>query len=275
MRTLLAAVLLFVVALASCRGPGGENESADQLPAQASVTGDPVDAACSWPTPPRTLLEEGEAVLLEWRFPEEDIHSEMVIPPDSAYLAFRAAVRADGADVRRPVADQPQPKDEAEAAMWRDEDFNHELAQNGEVGRIERITCLDALLFAFQNARVSELTHPTEFLASVLRREVDGQSELAVVFGAGDEMFVPKSVYGLDIVDELLAEGWDYWYAIHNHTLQQNGDRIALGNPTLSISDVHLSRNLAAGRGLRSARVTNGFFTFSVQADELSRMRSR
>jgi hypothetical protein len=88
-------------------------------------------------------------------------------------------------------------------------------------------------------------------------------------------MFVPKSVYGLDHVAGLVAEGWDYWYAIHNHTLQRNGDRIALGRPTLSISDVQLTRNLAANQGLSIARVTNGFFTFSVEVEELSRMRSR
>jgi len=214
-------------------------------------------------------------VLLEWRFPEAGIYSESAIPPDSAYLAFRAAVRADGAALRRPLADPPQPKSEAEAAMWRNEDINHELAQGGEVGKIEPITCLDALLFAYQNGRVPELTHPTEFLASVLRREVGDRSEIAVVFGAGDEMFIPKTVYGFDVVAELVAKGWDYWYAIHNHTLQWNGDRVALGRPTLSLSDVHLVRNLAADQGLSSARVTNGFFTFSVRAGEFSRMRSR
>jgi hypothetical protein len=213
--------------------------------------------------------------LLEWRFPELDIYSQLAIPPDSAYLAFRAAVRADSADLRRPVADAPRPKNEAEAAMWRDEDVNNELAQSGEVGRIEGITCLDALLFAYQNARVPELTHPTEFLASVLRREVEDRWQLVVVFGAGDEMFVPKSVYGLDVVAELVAQGWHYSYAIHNHTLQANGDRVALGDPTLSTSDVQLVRNLAAEQGLRSARVTNGFYTFSAKADEFSRMRSR
>jgi len=259
MRRLFSLALCCAVGLASCRNQGS----------------DPVDARCAWPAPPRIIREDGQAMLLEWRLPDRDIYSEPVVPPDSALLAFRAAVRADSADLRRPVADPPQPKNEAEAAMWRDEDVNHELAQSGEVGNIEGMTCLDALLFAYQNARVSELTHPTEFIASVLRREVNGRSELVVVFGAGGEMFVPKSVYGFDVVVELVAQGWDYWYVIHNHTLQRNGDRVALGRPTLSISDVHLVGNLAADQGLRSARVTNGFFTFSVRADEFSRMRSR
>ena len=56
--------------------------------------------------------------------------------------------------------------------------------------------------------------------------DVDGGTELAVVFGAGLEMFPPKSVYGFDVVEEHLADGWRWWYAIHNHTIQRNGERL-------------------------------------------------
>jgi hypothetical protein len=236
---------------------------------------DPVDARCAWPGPPTTLRRDGDAVLLEWRFPDAEIYSEKVIPADSAFLAYRAAVRADGAALRQPVADAPEPRDEAEAANWRDEQVNAELALSGEVGTIERIDCLGALLFAFQNTRVPQLVRPTEFVASVLRREAPGGAQLIVVFGAGDEMYPPKSVYGTDVAERYVAEGWRWLYVIHDHTLQRNGDRIALGTPTLSTSDVQLMRGLAADHGLESARVTNGFYTFSVAAGDIGRMRSR
>jgi len=274
-RGFLLLALCAAVGLASCGNPGDETTASGRPEDRQLVDGDPVDPRCAWPASPRTIRQEGNAVLLEWRFPETAVYSEPAIPSDGAYLAFRAAVRADGAVVRRPIADPPQPANEAEAALWRDEDANHELAQSGTVGHIEGITCLDALLFAYQNARVPELTNPTEFLASVLRREAPGRSELAVVFGAGHEMFVPKSMYGLDVVTELVDQGWEYWYTIHNHTLQRNGDRVALGRPALSVSDVQVLRSLAAEQGLKSARVTNGFYTFSAQADELSALRSR
>jgi hypothetical protein len=262
-------VLCLAGSLVSCRRPGSDTRASEP------PTGDPVDPRCVLPGSLRTLRQDGNAVLLLWQFAAESVYSAFVIPPDSGYLAFRAAVRADSADLRRPIADAPKPKDEAEAAMWRDEEVNNELAQTGTVGKIERINCLDALLFAFQNARVPELTHPTEFLASVLRRESEGRLDLTVVFGAGEEMFPPKSVYGFDIVDKYVAQGWRYWYLIHDHTLQRNGDRIALGTPTLSTSDVQLVRSLAAEHGLESARVTNGFYTFSATAAEFARLRSR
>ena len=234
-----------------------------------------IDARCRLPGEPVQLREEGDAVLVVWEMPASDVYDTPVLPADPGLLAWRAALRADSADVRRPVADEPEPASEAEAALWADERANGELAQRGDVGTIEPITCLDALLFAFQNARVPQLERPTEFLASVLRRETVDGPELAVVFGAGAEMYPPKSVYGFDVVDAYRAVGWRWIYALHNHTTQRNGDRLALGTPTLSTSDVQLTRGLAAERGLASARVTNGFFTFSVPASELARMRSR
>ena len=169
---------------------------------------DTVDPRCAIPVEPTIVLRDGGAVLLTWEFPAAAVHEQHVLPDDSAFLAYRAAVRADGADVRRPVADRDVPRTEAEAENWRKEDRNHELAQSGEVGSIDPITCLDALLFAYQNERVPQLEQPTEFLASVLRRVVDGRTELAVVFGAGREMYPPKSVYGFDVVERYRAGGW-------------------------------------------------------------------
>lgn len=233
------------------------------------------DASCRLPTGPTIVREDSGAVLLAWEMPFDPVYEQHVLPGDSGFLAYRAAVHADGADVKRPVADEPEARSPAEEEIWRDERFNNDLAQRGEVGVIERITCLDALFFAFQNARVPQLQRPTEFIISVLRRDVAGRAELAAVFGAGSEMFPPRAVYGMDIVDRYRADGWRYWYALHNHTLQKNGARLALGTPGLSTSDVQFMRSLAATRGLESARVTNGFYTFTAKASELNRLRSR
>jgi hypothetical protein len=234
-----------------------------------------IDARCRLPVAPDTVRTEGAAVLLVWELRLEDVFDQPFLPADEGLLAYRAAIRADGADLRRPLADEPTPGTEEEAALWADERFNHELAQSGEAGSIAPITCLDAMLFAHQNARVPQLERPTEFLASVLTRVVDGSTELAIVFGAGDEMFPPKSVYGFDVVDAYRADGWRWAYALHNHTTQRKGERLALGAPALSTSDVQLARGLAAGRGLESARVTNGFYTFTIPAAELGLLKSR
>jgi hypothetical protein len=227
------------------------------------------------PGTPSIARDDSGAVQIVWEMPFDPVLERAVLPSDSAFLAYRAAVRADDADLRRPVADEPAAGSAAEEEIWRNERFNNDVAQRGDVGVIAPIACLDALLFAYQNARVPQLDRPTEFIVSVLRRETAAGSALAAVFGAGREMFPPRSVYGLEIVDRYRADGWRYWYVLHNHTLQSNRGRLALGSPVLSTSDVQFMRGLAASRGLESARVTNGFYTFTVQAGELDRLRSR
>jgi len=278
-RVAVVTALVIAAAVPSCA------DRADSVSRQAVVPGpdsalvswphERIDARCRLPSDPVQLREEGGAVLVVWEVPAEEVFDAPVLPADPGLLAWRAAIRADDADVLRPVADEPEPATEEEADLWEDERANGELALSGEVGAIEPISCLDALLFAYQNARVSQLERPTEFLASVLRRDGTDGPRLAVVLGAGSEMYPPKSVYGLDVVDAYRAAGWRWVYALHNHTTQRNGDRLALGTPTLSSSDVQLHRAFTAERGLETARVTNGFYTFSVSTEELGRMRSR
>lgn len=268
-----------VTLAAACAGPSARSRTADDAaprkPAAALEPSMRVDPRCILHTDPDTVREDGSAVLLLWTFPDDPVYSAFVLPADSTYLAYRAAIRTAGAALRNPIADESTPSSEAEATLMRNEAVNRDLAQRGEVGVIEPIRCLDALLFALQHARVSQLTQPSEFLASVLRKEIGGVAQLTVLFGAGSEMFPPKSVYGFDVVEEHVAQGWEYWYALHNHTLQRDGDRPALGAPALSTSDVQLMRSLARDTGLQSARVTNGFYTYAVSAGQLDRLRSR
>lgn len=214
-------------------------------------------------------------MLLRWEFEDEPVFARQVLPPDSAYLEYRAAIRAEGADRPWPVSDAPTPGSDAEAELWRAENVNAEFARTGRAGAVAPITCLDALLFAHQNARASQLARPTEFLASILVLEAEGERHVAVVFGASQEMYPPKSVYGFDLVHDYVARGWRYAYALHNHTIQRNGDRLALGTPALSTSDVQLTRSLVETSGLESARVTNGFYTYAVMSRDLGRLRSR
>jgi hypothetical protein len=236
---------------------------------------DTVDARCALGVPPDTLRREGAAVLLHWAIEDDPVYSEFVLPDDAAYLAYRAAIREAGAAVRAPEPRLPDPTSDEEARLYRDERHNAALARSGEAGRIEPIRCLDALLFARQNGRVPEFAEPTEFLASVLRLELEGPDSLVVLFGAGEEMFPPKSVYGFDVVEEYVRRGWRWTYALHNHTIQRENGGLVLGTPALSTSDVQLTRNLAVELGLEAARVTNGLWTYHVAADQLAQLRSR
>lgn len=226
------------------------------------------------PTERTTVRAEDGAVLETWELALEDVTTD-ALPDEAGFLEYRAAIERDGANLRRPVADPPVIDSDELAEIWEAEFFNTDLVFDGGVGSVDPITCLDALLFSRQAGRVSQVTRPTEFLASVLRRETADGTRLLVVFGAGQEMFVPRGFYGFDVVEERLAEGWTFWYAIHNHTTQRNGERLALGVPVPSTSDVQLLRSLHGELGLDSVRVTNGFYTFRATVDDLRAFRAR
>jgi hypothetical protein len=267
---LLACATLSV--LVACQNRTSSEVQSTQVTAQVASTSEPIDRDCFLPSPPRTLLEEDGVVLKVWSFAFAEVHSRSVLPADSGLLAYRAAVRANGSDVRRPRLHVPSNSAAAQAEMWRDEAHNNGLAFSGAVGSIDPISCLDALMFAEQNARVPQLDQPSEFLASVLRRGDREPKEVIIVFGAGNNMFPPKSAYGLEVVDEYLARGWTYWYVLHNHPRQPNGDA---GIPAPSTVDVQFVRALAKDKGLESVRVTNGFYTFSASVAQLTDFRAR
>jgi hypothetical protein len=174
------------------------------------------------------------------------------LPDEPAYRAFRDTVRADGAELRRPIADRAPPADDAERELWRREDHNAELVMSGKAGTLRPVQCLEALTFVSDR----------ETIVLVLRRG----DALRLYVGSSDQMFPPKSVYGTTQAAADVADGWRLDVVLHNHTVLRRGDKLALGMPTLSTADVSLFRHLVADLGLGGAWVTNGVFTAEVPA---------
>lgn len=255
-------------------GSGGNGPRSDAAPSNNAISTADSESSCSLPAQRTTIRARNGAILETWKLSLGDVLTSR-LPDEPAFLDYRAAIERDSADVRRPVSDPPVVADDAAAAIWRDEFFNSDLVFEEGVGSVDRISCLDALLFARQADRVLQIDQPTEFLASVLRKDTESGTDLFVIFAAGSEMFVPRGWYGFDLIPDLLEKGWSYWYVIHNHTVQRNGDRLALGVPAPSTSDVKLLRNVARELPLKSVRMTNGFYTFSASVDELARFRAR
>ena len=257
----LVRVILLVVVLAACGGATGA--------VQSSAGGERVEPRCVLPPDPTVVKQDGNAVLLRWELPAEDFWFEPGIPDDPKYLAYRKTIREHGADLERPIADEAAAKTDEEREMWKRERQNGELAFGA--GRVRRVVCLDAALFAYQHARYDQLVQPTEFVAAVLRR----QAMLRIYFGAGDMMFPPKAVYGLDESKADVAKDWKLAAHLHNHTIQKRAGKHALGTPAPSTSDIGLLRGVAEELGLEAVWVTNGMFTGVVPATALAKYRAR
>jgi hypothetical protein len=238
-----------------------EPAASPQLPAAAHT--------CRFPRPPTVVKQEGAALLQVWEFPETEVFGTSLLPDAPGFLEFRRVVEAAGADLRRPVADPPVVETDAQREMWRREDHNLETAFGGNAGVVRPVACLDALLFAEQDARFSELESPTEFLAIILRKRVGDVSMLRVYHGGSDQMFPPKAVYGIEEARRDVAEGWQMSAMLHNHTIQEHAGEVALGVPVPSTNDVQLLRALAEELGLQAGWVTNGLFTIEVPVSAL------
>ncbi len=225
-----------------------------------------VDTECAFKSTPVVVKRKGNAVLKVWQFTQEAILAEPVIPHDSTLANYRQVIIEAGAALIRPIIDDPNPKSEEERVLWAREAKNPDMVFSGRAGRVRKIQCLEALFFSDQNQRYSQITHPTEFIVSVLRKNTDGQTLLKAYLSGSDQMFPPKDFYGFAEVEQDIAAGWEFWFVLHNHTLQKNNRKPALGMPALSTSDASLHRGLAERLSLQSARVTNGFFTAEIPA---------
>ncbi|MGB3288225.1 MAG: hypothetical protein WBA83_03005 [Burkholderiaceae bacterium] len=234
-----------------------------------------VNNACAFPSEAKVLEDQNGAVLKVWRFPASTQYAASSLPKDSGMLKYQEHIASLGVDAKRPPLKVPAALSDDEKRIWDAEIRNNESIYRLKIGTIEPISCLDALLFSEQNRRVSQIDTPTEFIASVLSRVRDGNQELLVVFGAGLDMFPPKSVYGLEVVKEAIENGWEYSYMIHNHTVQNHLNDPVPGVPVPSTTDIEFARNLASEYGLKAIRVTNGVYTFSSTIAELNALDAR
>jgi hypothetical protein len=245
-RALLVARFSIALAAALAAACGGApSPTATPAPAERAT-------ACAWPVPGTVVVAEGEATLVRRDLTDAGALFTPTLPDDPDYVEFRSRVRADGAELREPIADRTPPADDAERELWRREDHNSALVMSGKAGTVRPIQCIEALTFVPER----------ESIVIVLRK---GDATRLYV-GTSDQMFPPKAVYGTVQAAADVAAGWRFDVLLHNHTVQRRGDGIALGMPTLSTADVSLARNLVADHGLRAAWVTNGVYTAEIPA---------
>lgn len=129
------AIAVLLLILMSC-GFSPSNESWDGDRTQNTRTGlfDTVESDCVLPSDPTTIIEDRGLALKVWTFPLREVHLRPVLPNDSGLLAYRATIHAEGADGKYPMLHLPPARNEAEADVWRDENFDNDLAYEEGVG---------------------------------------------------------------------------------------------------------------------------------------------
>lgn len=254
-----------VVLAAACAGRYG----AASTPAGAD--------GCRWPVAPVVLRQAADTVYQSWTYDAAQMPERVTLSRLPALSAFMdtARARAGTLDPRalleRQVAyyaGRPDSDSQGEAA-------NGRMVLGGSLGTLRPANCLEALLVETQAARFPMASHPTEFHAIVMERMDAGRRWVRVYFAGSGAPWPPKANLLLEHVAEDRREGWRAVAHLHNHPFEfASGGDIAGANAP-SMTDVQFWRYLRDDYGIESARVTNGFATFTAPAASFARLRTR
>lgn len=129
------------------------------------------------------------------------------------------------------------------------------------------IRCIEWLQFEYQDARVSVLERPTEFLSYVLR-SADGRM-LKIIYYTKNEDGIGRFGPLSDALDAATSEGWQAIASLHSHNFHPSKPAM---NGILAPSgpDSQLYKAQATRIGLEEAWITNGLHTFRMPARDFS-----
>jgi hypothetical protein len=166
---------------------------------------------------------------------------------------------------------------------WKGEADNSMLVLDGTVGKIEPMTCLEAMIWKWQNNRFLMISYPTEFGAFILKRNTD----LRIYLSSSDIVGARIRSEVLESIQTDIESGFELLAHLHNHpflfdrsigdrmwTMEETIDDIA-GALAPSMTDVSFFRGIRDRYGLQEAWITNGIETSKFNAEEFDLLRSR
>jgi len=166
---------------------------------------------------------------------------------------------------------------------WSGEAFNSTLLLDSRAGIITNMSCLELMLWNWQNARYPMLEHPTEFGAFVLR----GHGKVRVYLSSADLVGGKMNSEVTERMNADIKSGYRLFTHIHNHPFlfgREVGDRMWTTEATIediagalapSMSDVSVYRGFRDSHGLEQAWITNGLQTSRFHDKEFDILAAR
>lgn len=166
---------------------------------------------------------------------------------------------------------------------WSGEAANSALLLDGRAGTITDMSCLETMLWKWQDARYLMLEHPTEFGAFVLR----GHGQVRVYLSSADLVGAKVSQEVTEQVKADIMAGYRLITHIHNHPFlfdREVGDRMwtteanikdIAGALAPSMSDVGFYRSFRDSHSLEEAWITNGLQSSRFLASEFDTLTAR
>jgi hypothetical protein len=136
-----------------------------------------------------------------------------------------------------------------------------------EVGVVAPANCLSSLLLAVHNAKYPLRQQPTEFTAYIFKKSPRVKVILAL---AAEPWMGGPPMTGIEAESrELVAQGWQFEAALHNHPFDfDNPYGDIAGTLIPSGPDIQFHLNLQDSMGLREGWITNGFHTIRLSGSD-------
>jgi hypothetical protein len=233
-------------------------------------------ADCAWPSPPAALSDDAGGFARAWTFASDPAllaDAPAAAPGLSRYRAWaRGQADTDGRALLRRQRDLYVKLGVKDGAAKLD------AILAGQAGRIERMSCLETLLFSEHEARFPVETTKSEFLALVLRR---GPEMKVYLISQRGQPGVGPSMSGVEpSLRRDRARGWTLQATLHNHPFMFDNPYGDIGGTLVPSGDAG-GGDLAAFEtdireyGMHEAWITNGFETVRLDAPDVDRLVAR
>jgi hypothetical protein len=203
---------------------------------------------------------------------------------DASLTQFQNSVQEKTGDINsKTLIDRQRQIFAALPNEWNGEAENSRLLLEGIVGGIKPMTCLEAMLWKWQNHRYPMLEFPTEFGAFILKRD----NILRIYLSSSDIVGARIRHELMELIQKDLESGYELLAHLHNHPFlfdRKIGDRMWTMEETIddiagalapSMTDVSFYRGIRDTYGLKEAWITNGIETSKFSAGEFDLMISR
>jgi len=252
------------------------------------ATGQMIENNCTFDGLTPEVLATGETDTTEW-------HGRFELPdlpyiwepgePGIRILNFRKALieRLGNEMDSRELTERQRAIFAAMPDEWSGEAANSAMLLEGRAGTITDMSCLEMMLWNWQDARFPMLEHPTEFGAFVVR----GHAQVRVYISSADLVGGKINREVTRQIQADILDGYQLVTHIHNHPFLFDrvvGDRMWTTDATIndiagalapSMSDVGLYRSFRENHGLKEAWITNGLQSSRFHAGEFDSLSAR
>ena len=234
---------------------------------------------CAFSTAPTVVFKADHELHQIWIEENKDIFSSTQMPHVVSFTKYLASIKSKLSNLAPDFLLRKQYDDFLNSGLPEviAEAPNMLISLDSRFASLHPVTCLEALLLSQQADRGLSWETPMEFSAFLLEKADATKKFIRIYYSTNDRPGGKINSKVMDLIQADLNHGWILANHLHNHNFNMSAsDKVTLvGGPSPGLSDVALYKDIQKSMGLKSAAVTNGFNTLSIDGDHFNDFHSR